>query len=115
MIDRSRLSKEQRIAVQHVTGKARVAAVIGFADAGKSTMLAAALDAWERQGLSGSWCRFGRQGGGGAGRESSGIASRTLTSWEYGRQAGRGQLGQGAMFSSSTRPAWWAAGSWPGS
>lgn len=93
-IERSGLSEEQRVAVQHVTGQSRIAAVIGFAGAGKSTMLAAARDAWERQG-------FRVQGAALAGKaaegleESSGIASRTLASLEYGWQAGRGQLGKG--------------------
>lgn len=93
-IERSGLSEEQRIAVQHITGQARIAAVIGFAGAGKSTMLAAAREAWERQ-------RFRVQGAALASKaaegleESSGIASRTLASLEYGWQAGRGQLGKG--------------------
>ncbi|NVD42903.1 Ti-type conjugative transfer relaxase TraA [Ensifer sp. HO-A22] len=93
-IERSGLSEEQRVAVRHITGPAQIAAVIGFAGAGKSTMLAAAHDAWVRQG-----CRV--HGAALAGKaaegleESSGIASRTLASWEYGWQAGRGQLGKG--------------------
>ncbi|MBP1862185.1 Ti-type conjugative transfer relaxase TraA [Rhizobium herbae] len=94
LIERSGLSEEQRVAVQHVTGSAQVAAVIGFAGAGKSTMLAAARDAWERQG-------YRVQGAALAGKaaegleESSDIASRTLASWEYGWQSGRGRLGKG--------------------
>ncbi|WP_426240150.1 Ti-type conjugative transfer relaxase TraA [Pararhizobium sp. DWP1-1-3] len=94
VIERSGLSQEQRTAVKHITGPEQVAAVIGFAGAGKSTMLAAARDAWERQG-------YRVQGAALAGKaaegleESSGIASRTLASWEYGWQSGRGQLGKG--------------------
>ncbi|WP_455270900.1 Ti-type conjugative transfer relaxase TraA [Rhizobium herbae] len=93
-IERSGLSEEQRVAVRHVTGPAQIATVIGFAGAGKSTMLAAARNAWERQG-------YRVQGAALAGKaaegleESSAIASRTLTSWEYGWQSGRGQLGRG--------------------
>lgn len=49
-IERSGLSDEQRAAVRHITGPEQIAAVIGFAGAGKSTMLSAARHAWERQG-----------------------------------------------------------------
>ncbi len=93
-IERSGLSDEQRIAVQHVTGKAQIAAVIGFAGAGKSTMLAAARDAWERQGFRAHGAALAGKAAEGL-EESSGIAARTLASWEYGWQAGRGQLGKG--------------------
>ncbi|WP_455273806.1 Ti-type conjugative transfer relaxase TraA [Rhizobium herbae] len=93
-IERSGLSEEQRVAVRHVTGQARIAAVIGFAGAGKSTMLAAARDAWERQGYRVHGAALAGKAAEGL-EESSGIASRTLASWEYGWQAGRGQLGKG--------------------
>jgi Ti-type conjugative transfer relaxase TraA len=93
-IERSGLSDEQRVAVRHVTGPEQVAAVIGFAGAGKSTMLAAARDAWERQGFRVHGAALAGKAAEGL-EESSGIASRTLASWEYGWQAGRGQLGKG--------------------
>lgn len=93
-IERSGLSQEQCVAVQHITGQSRVAAVIGFAGAGKSTMLAAARDAWERQGYRVHGAALAGKAAEGL-EESSGIASRTLASWEYGWQAGRGQLGKG--------------------
>jgi Ti-type conjugative transfer relaxase TraA len=93
-IERSGLSQEQRVAVQHITGPEQVAAVIGFAGAGKSTMLAAARDAWERQGYRVHGAALAGKAAEGL-EESSGIASRTLASWEYGWQAGRGQLGKG--------------------
>ncbi|WP_421481095.1 MobA/MobL family protein, partial [Agrobacterium rosae] len=51
MLPGSGLSDEQRTAVRHITSPQQIAAVIGFAGAGKSTMLAAARDAWERQGF----------------------------------------------------------------
>lgn len=91
-VEGARLSDEQRHAVEHVTGPERIAAVVGLAGAGKSTMLAAARDAWERQG----YTVHGAALSGKAAEEleeSSGIRSRTLASYEYGWQAGRGQLG----------------------
>jgi Ti-type conjugative transfer relaxase TraA len=93
-IERSGLSDEQRLAVEHITGHAQIAAVIGFAGAGKSTMLAAARDAWERQGYRVHGAALAGKAAEGL-EESSGIASRTLASWEYGWQAGKGQLGKG--------------------
>jgi ATP-dependent exoDNAse (exonuclease V) alpha subunit len=38
------LSREQRQAIEHITGPERIAAVVGYAGAGKSTMLAAARE-----------------------------------------------------------------------
>ncbi|WP_457584882.1 Ti-type conjugative transfer relaxase TraA [Ensifer canadensis] len=93
-IERSGLSEEQRVAVQHITGSEQIAAVIGFAGAGKSTMLAAARHAWVRQGYRVHGAALAGKAAEGL-EESSGIASRTLASWEYGWQAGRGLLGKG--------------------
>ncbi|WP_457662581.1 Ti-type conjugative transfer relaxase TraA [Sinorhizobium medicae] len=93
-IERSGLSEEQCVAVQHITGSEQIAAVIGFAGAGKSTMLAAARDAWVRQGYRVHGAALAGKATEGL-EESSGIASRTLASWEYGWQAGRGLLGKG--------------------
>jgi Ti-type conjugative transfer relaxase TraA len=97
MIERAGLSQEQRAAVLHLTGPGRIAAVIGFAGAGKSTMLAAARDAWERQGFRVHGAALAGKAAEGL-EESSGIASRTLASWEYGWQSGRNELGNGDIF-----------------
>lgn len=93
-IERSGLSEEQRAAVRHITGPQQIAMVIGFAGAGKSTMLSAAREAWERQGYRVHGAALAGKAAEGL-EESSGIASRTLASWGYGWQRERGQLGKG--------------------
>ncbi len=83
------LSDGQRAALEHVTGKERLACVIGYAGSGKSAMLGVAKEAWETEGftvrgaaLSGIAAET-MEGG-------SGIRSRTLASlerqWEQGRE-----------------------------
>jgi Ti-type conjugative transfer relaxase TraA len=88
------LSDEQWMAVRHITGPEQIATVIGFAGAGKSTMLAAARQAWERQGYRVHGAALAGKAAEGL-EASSGIYSRTLASWEYRWQAGRGELGKG--------------------
>jgi len=84
---RNFLADEQREAIRDITGPERIEAVVGMAGAGKSTMLAAAREAWEAQG-------YEVVGGALAGKaaegleETSGIASRTLASWERGWERG---------------------------
>ncbi len=91
-IDGAGLSDEQRRAVEHVTGGEQIAVVVGLAGAGKSTMLAAARDAWERQGYAVHGAALSGKAAEGL-EEASGISSRTLASWEHGWRAGRGELG----------------------
>ncbi|WP_426233721.1 AAA family ATPase, partial [Pararhizobium sp. DWP3-4] len=88
---------EQRAAVVHITGPERIAAVVGFAGAGKSTMLAAARQAWEAQGYQVHGAALSGKAAEGL-EQSSGIESRTLASWEYGWQAGRGELCRNDVF-----------------
>ncbi len=93
----ARLSHEQRAAIEHVTGSARIAAVVGRAGAGKTTMMKAAREAWELAG-----CRV--VGGALAGKaaegleKEAGIQSRTLASWELRWKKDRDTLDANTVF-----------------
>lgn len=92
-----RLSDEQRTAIEHVAGNERIAAVIGRAGAGKTTMMKAAREGWEAAG-------YRVVGGALAGKaaegleKEAGIVSRTLSSWELRWSQGRGQLDDKTVF-----------------
>ncbi len=92
-----RLSAEQRAAIEHVTGNARIAAIVGRAGAGKTTMMKAAREAWETAG-------YRVVGGALAGKaaegleKEAGIASRTLSSWELRWRQDRDQLDENTIF-----------------
>ncbi len=92
MLGGSGLTDEQRTAVRHITSPTQIAAVIGFAGAGKSTMLSAAREAWEAQGYRVHGAALAGKAAEGL-TTSSGIAARTLASWEYGWSRGRNELG----------------------
>lgn len=75
------LSIEQISAIQHILSPSQFCAVVGLAGTGKSTLLATARVAWERQG-----CRVHGAALAGKAADSlqsaSGIPSRTLASFE---------------------------------
>ncbi|MDH0117150.1 Ti-type conjugative transfer relaxase TraA [Rhizobium pusense] len=83
-----RLSDEQKVAIERIAGPARIAAVVGRAGAGKTTMMKAAREAWELAG-------YRVVGGALAGKaaegleKEAGIVSRTLASWELRWGSGR--------------------------
>lgn len=92
-----RLSAEQKSAIEHVADGARVAAVVGRAGAGKTTMMKAAREAWEAAG-------YRVIGGALAGKAAEGlekeaaIISRTLASWELHWKEGRDRLDDKTVF-----------------
>ncbi len=92
-----RLSPEQKTAIEHVTDSARIAAVVGRAGAGKTTMMKAAREVWEAAG-------YRVVGGALAGKaaeglqKEAGIESRTLASWELRWREGRNTLDAKSVF-----------------
>jgi Ti-type conjugative transfer relaxase TraA len=83
-----RLSDEQKAAIEHVAGGARIAAVVGRAGAGKTTMMKAAREAWEVSGYRVIGAALAGKAAEGLEKEA-GIASRTLASWELRWKEGR--------------------------
>ena len=94
---RTNLSDRQRDAVHHVLGPERIAAVVGFAGAGKSTMLGVANDAWCRAGHRVHGAALAGKAAEGL-QQSAGIASRTLASWELAWSNARDLLERGDVF-----------------
>ena len=89
-----RLSDEQCAALEHVLGDKQLSSVVGLAGAGKSTMLATALDAWDRQGTK----VHGAALAGKAAEElenASGVASRTLATLELSWKNGYAPIAPG--------------------
>ena len=66
------LSSEQVRAVEHVTGPEQMAVVVGYACAAKSTMLAAAREAWEAEGYTVHGAALAARTGKGPGRACRG-------------------------------------------
>lgn len=76
-----RLSDEQKSAIEHISGKNRIAAVVGRAGAGKTTMMKAAREAWEAAGYRVVGAALAGKAAEGLEKEA-GITSRTLSAWE---------------------------------
>lgn len=93
----SRLSDEQKTAIGHVAGAERIAAVIGRAGAGKTTMMKAAREAWESAGYRVVGAALAGKAAEGLEKEA-GIASRTLSSWELRWKQGPDQLDDKTVF-----------------
>ena len=108
-----RLSDEQKTAIERVAGPERIAAVIGYAGAGKTTMMKAAREAWAAAG-------YRVVGGALAGEaaegleKDAGIASRTLSAWELRWDQERDRLDEKPS-SSSPRQEWSFPGRRPAS
>ncbi|MDK4742553.1 Ti-type conjugative transfer relaxase TraA [Rhizobium sp. CNPSo 3464] len=92
-----RLSEEQKAAIERIAGSIRIAAMVGRAGAGKTTMMKAAREAWELAG-------YRVVGGALAGKaaegleKDAGIRSRTLASWELRWGRGRDLLDERTIF-----------------
>lgn len=91
ILAKSSLSDEQRAAAQHILQGGDLTALVGFAGAGKSTMLGQVREVLERSGytvkggaLSGIAAENLQQG--------SDIEARTLASWAYAWAKGKDQL-----------------------
>ncbi|WP_312405444.1 Ti-type conjugative transfer relaxase TraA [Rhizobium sp.] len=92
-----KLSDEQKLAIERITGDERLALVVGRAGAGKTTMMKAAREIWEANG-------YKVVGGALAGKaaegleKEAGIASRTLASWQLQWQKGQVDLDDKTVF-----------------
>ncbi|NKN39080.1 Ti-type conjugative transfer relaxase TraA [Agrobacterium sp. a22-2] len=91
------LSDEQRAAIEHVAGSARIAAVVGRAGAGKTTMMKAAREAWELAGYRVVGAALAGKAAEGLEKEA-GIQSRTLASWELRWRQNRDALDARTVF-----------------
>lgn len=89
-----KLDAEQVDAVRHVTSDSAIAAVVGLAGTGKSTLLAAARIAWESDGRRVLGAALAGKAAEGL-EASSGITSRTLASWELAWAGEHERLGRG--------------------
>lgn len=91
------LSAEQRAAIERVAGNARIAAIVGRAGAGKTTMMKAAREAWESGGYRVVGGTLAGKAAEGLEKEA-GITSRTLSSWELRWRQDRDRLDEKTIF-----------------
>jgi ATP-dependent exoDNAse (exonuclease V) alpha subunit len=92
LLTQPKLSDEQVAAVQRVTEVSAIAAVVGYAGAGKSTMLAAARMALEGAGYRVVGSALAGNAADGL-QTASGIPARTLVSWEASWTVGKDKFG----------------------
>ena len=85
------LSNQQQMAIRHCLKPDKVSVVVGLAGAGKSTMLSAVRDGYERQGFKVHGAALSGKAADGL-ETSSGIQSRTLASWTRSWDKGFNQL-----------------------
>lgn len=90
------LGKEQRQALAHLLADEGLALLVGFAGSGKSRLLGAARAAWERAGYRVRGAALAGIAAEGL-EAGSGIASRTLASWEHAWKQGRELLAKGEV------------------
>lgn len=93
----SRLSGEQRSAIERVASRECIAAVVGRAGAGKTTMMTAAREVWEAGGYRVVGAALAGKAAEGLEKEA-GIESRTLSSWQLRWSKGRDLLDERTVF-----------------
>ncbi|WP_395172988.1 Ti-type conjugative transfer relaxase TraA [Roseibium alexandrii] len=92
-----KLSVEQRVAIERITGAGRMASVVGRAGAGKTTMMKAAREVWEANGYQVVGSALAGKAAEGLEKEA-GIASRTLASWQLSWGRGEDLPGKNTVF-----------------
>ncbi len=85
------LSREQRGAVLHATTRQDLALIVGRAGAGKTRLTRAVVDAYQEAGYRVRGAALAGKAAEGLAAEA-GIEARTLASYEYGWNEGRGEL-----------------------
>ncbi len=83
-----RLTSEQEDAIEYLTHSSGLSNIVGFAGAGKSTILEAAREAWEGQGYKVTGLSLSGKAVEGL-QQSSGIDSRTIASFDWHVKQGR--------------------------
>ncbi len=91
------LSSEQREAILHLTNDQQLSIAVGLAGTGKSTLLAATNDAWEKQGRRVFGATISGKASDGL-ENASGIQSRTMASWQLSWKNGYNELQKGDVF-----------------
>ena len=90
------LGKEQKEALAHLLADEGLALLVGFAGSGKSRLLGAAREAWERAGYRVRGAALAGIAAEGL-EAGSGITSRTLASWEHAWKQERELLTKGEI------------------